>query len=293
MLDLFSLYSKIIIYLYIFLLRWTMLSVFPAIGLLLSIVSYIIIRPENPFLSGILYFLGYTLLSVIIFLVFLLILSFFIDTGKTERKFSRFYNYLISEILRAVLVVCNVKVKIEGLEKIPEKGRFVLVQNHKAMFDPIITVAFLRKYEIGFISKPENFRIPVIGKFMHEICCIPIDRENARNAVTAINTAVKYIKEDNCSIAVYPEGTRARDGGMLPLHAGSFKIATKTGVPLVITTVDNTNLVHRNAPFRRTEVTLRICEVIPGEEVSSLGTAELSEMTRKIMCDSLGIPEEE
>ena len=69
-------------------------------------------------------------------------------------------------------------------------------------------------------------------------------------------------------MAIYPEGTRARDGEMLPLHAGSFKIATKSGAPLVITTVDNTNHVHKNAPWKRTHVTLRVCKVIPGEEVS-------------------------
>lgn len=90
-------------------------------------------------------------------------------------------------------------------------------------------------------------------------------------------------------MAIYPEGTRARDREMLPFRAGSFKIATKSGAPLVITTVDNTNLVHRNAPLKRTVITLRICEVISAEEVSSLSTAELSDKARKIMCDSLGV----
>jgi 1-acyl-sn-glycerol-3-phosphate acyltransferase len=93
-------------------------------------------------------------------------------------------------------------------------------------------------------------------------------------------------------MAIYPEGTRARDSEMLPLHAGSFKIATKSGAPLVITTVDNTNHVHRNAPFKRTVITLDICEVIPAEKVSTLGTNELSQITRKIMLSSLGKSED-
>ena len=90
-------------------------------------------------------------------------------------------------------------------------------------------------------------------------------------------------------MAIYPEGTRAKDGEMLPFHAGSFKIATKSGAPLVITTVSNTNKIHRNAPFRKTEVRLHICEVISSEEVLASSTGELSEKTRKIMCESLGI----
>ena len=74
---------------------------------------------------------------------------------------------------------------------------------------------------------------------------------------------------------------------MLPLHGGSFKIATKSGAPLVITTVTNTNKVHKNAPFKRTNVRLHVCEVISAEEVSASSTAELSERTLKIMQDSL------
>ena len=122
------------------------------------------------------------------------------------------------------------------------------------------------------------------------MCCIPIDRENPRNAVKSKNAAVENVKNDVCSMAIYPEGTRARERDMLPFHAGSFKIATKSGAPLVITTVSNTNDVHRNAPFKRTHITLRICEVVPAEEVSASSTAELCERARKVMCESLGVP---
>ena len=124
---------------------------------------------------------------------------------------------------------------------------------------------------------------------MHRICSIPIDRENPRNAMKAINTAAEFVKNDVCSMLIYPEGTRSRDRGMLPFHAGSFKIATKAGAPLVITTVSNTNMVHKNAPWKRTDVTLRVCEVISAEEVLASSTSELSKRARKAMCESLGI----
>ena len=77
---------------------------------------------------------------------------------------------------------------------------------------------------------------------------------------------------------------------MLTFRQGAFKIATKAEAPLVITTVDNTNKVKKNAPWKRTEITLRICEVIPAEEVAASSTAQLSERARKVMCESLGVP---
>ena len=266
-----------------------MVFIFPAIGIILAVLNLIINKPYSiGFFPGIIIFsIEYTLIAAIIFVAFLIICSAVVDLEKPNTSFSKFYGKVISFTLKVALSACNVKVKVEGEEKIP-KGRFVLIQNHLAMFDPIATIAYLGKYEIGFITKPENFRLPIINKFMHRICCIAIDRENARNAVKSINAAAENVKNDICSMAIYPEGTRARDGKMLPFHSGSFKIATKSGAPLVITTVDNTNLVHKNAPFKRTKVTLRICEVISAEEVSSSTTAELSEKAYRTMLESLG-----
>ena len=265
-----------------------MIFIFPLIGIVLSAIDFLINKPYSTnILPGvIIYAVEYTLIAGFCFVAFLIMLSLFVDLEKPNEKFDKFYNAVVSFTLKIALSACNVKVVVKGEEKIP-KGRFVLVQNHKAMFDPVVTLAYLGKYEIGFITKPENFKIPVINKFMHRICCIAIDRENARNAVKSINSAAENVKNETCSMAIYPEGTRARNGKMLPLHAGSFKIATKSGAPLVITTVDNTDEVHKNAPFRRTVITLRVCEVISAEEVSSLGTNELAERTKKIMLESL------
>ncbi len=264
-----------------------MVFIFPLIGVFLSLITVLLLKPSGAFLIyGILYTLGYTLALALLYVFFIALLAFFVNLKKPNEKFSKFYNFIVSFTLKIALSACNVKVSVEGIEKIPT-GRFVLVQNHKSMFDPIVSLAYLGKYELGFITKPENFNIPIINRYMHKICCIGIDRENPRNAVKSINAAVEHIKNDNCSIAVYPEGTRSKESEMLPFHAGSFKIATKSGVPLVITTVDHTDLVHKNAPFKRTNIKLNICAVIPAEEVKASSTAELSDRAREIMLSSL------
>ena len=271
-----------------------MILIFPAIGIIFSAVTIWLrgITGTDIIFDGIFYAFDYMLLAVLFYVAFLLVLAFKVNIAKPNEKFDRFYNKVIIYTLKIALEACNVKVTVKGEEKIPS-GRFVLVQNHRAMFDPMVSLAFLGKYEIGFITKPENMNLPIINKYMHRICCIPIDRENPRNAVKSINAACENVKNDICSMAIYPEGTRARDGEMLPLHAGSFKIATKSGAPLVITTVSNTNRVHKNAPFKRTHITLDICEVVPAEEVAASSTAELAEKARKTMCASLGVPYEE
>lgn len=267
-----------------------MVFLFPLAAFILAVVTVLFrgLSGADILLDGFFYFIDYILLLTLLFAGVLVVLSLFVDLKKPNTKFSRLYNNVIIFALRVALSACNVKVNVTGADKIPE-GRFLLIQNHKAMFDPMVTVAYLGKHEIGFITKPENFHLPIINKFMHRICCIEIDRENARNAVKAINAASDNIMNDVCSMAIYPEGTRARDGEMLPFHAGSFKIATKSDVPIVITTVDNTNLVHRNAPFKKTVINLRICDVISAEEVAASSTSDLAHRAKELMHESLDV----
>ncbi len=268
-----------------------MLLIFPFIGLLLAALTCFIKGDTGSeiILSGFTYLVFYTVAAVMLYVLFIVVLSLLVKKNEENKVFNKLYNNAAILTLRFALEACNVKVKVEGEELIPKNSRFVLIQNHRSMFDPMVTVAFFGKYELGFITKPENTHLPVIGPFMHKICCIAIDRENPRNAVKSINAAANNIENDVCSMAIYPEGTRSKGEEMLSFKNGSLKIATKAKAPLVITTVTNTEKVHSNAPFKRTEVTLKVCDVIPAEEVASSTTADLAEQAQKLMYEALGL----
>ena len=117
---------------------------------------------------------------------------------------------------------------------------------------------------------------------------MPINRENDREALKSILQAVDYLKRDLCSIAVYPEGTRTKTGRLLPFHAGTFKIAQKAKVPVVVAAIQGTENVRKNFPFRRTDVKLDILELIPAEEVTATNTQELSARCRNRIAEHLG-----
>ena len=112
---------------------------------------------------------------------------------------------------------------------------------------------------------------------LRRCCFLPIDRENARNALTTINAAANLIRAHVCSFAIYPEGTRSKSGELLPWHAGSLKIAQKANVPIVVGTVEGTERIARNVPWRRSHVYVRIREVIPAETVKATTTNALTE----------------
>lgn len=260
----------------------------------LSVLSVVLggFSGVSAFLFGILFFVLYFILGLLIHCLILWIMSLSVKDMDSlqehdDLRFRRMTAYTISFGIKLL----NVKVKVEGMEQIP-KGRFLLIQNHRSMFDPLISLYALDKLQLGFITKPENMDIPIIGKFAHRICALPIDRESPRNAVKTINTAADYIKNDVCSIGLYPEGTRNRSdtAPLLPFHNASLKIGTKAACPVVVTAISGTDEIKRRAPFRRTNVVIKICGVIPAEAVKASSTAELSAICRRLLCEGMGIP---
>ena len=125
------------------------------------------------------------------------------------------------------------------------------------------------------------------GKLAYGSGFLPIDRENDRNALKSINTAANYLKQNICSIGIYPEGTRSKTGEVLPFHAGSFKIAKKAKVPLVIASTHGTEKATKNIFRRCTDVYLDILDVVDTDTVVSMKTKDLSDYARNLIIESL------
>lgn len=225
----------------------------------------------------------YILLSVVVgYLLFLAVCALAVDPEKDYRTHSRFYRRVLNGATAIAVRICRLKIHVSGTEKIPKDQRVLFVCNHRSKFDPIITWHILKKWDIAFISKPENFQIPIFGRLIRRCCFLPIDRENPRNAIKTIQKAAKLIKSDQVSVGVYPEGTRSEDSKLLPFHNGVFKIAQKANVPIVILTVRGTEKIHKNYPFHSSEVYLDVLDVIPVEELAG-NTAIIGDRVRDTM----------
>lgn len=203
---------------------------------------------------------------------------------ETEVKKPRMFAYWsICEIIWWLFGFLWVKAKIVGEEKIPTDRRFMMVSNHQSMFDFLIVFAKLGKYGIIPIAKKELLHFPIVGRVSHYTGLITVDRENPVKGLRAILQAIKFLKNDYCSIYVAPEGTRNKDGKMSPFHAGSFKIAEKTKCPIVVSCVTGTPGIHKNFFRRVTHVSLEFLETIPSEEVAKMNTVEMAEKCQQII----------
>ena len=183
---------------------------------------------------------------------------------------------LIEWTLSWVLLAIGYRIRVEDKGKLPHRP-YLLVCNHRSAFDPLCTAAVLTDQDMVFVAKPGVFRIPVIGTIMTRLCFLPIDRENARNAVTTIKRAAELIQDVGLSVGIYPEGTRSKVGTLLPFHAGSFKIAKLANCPIVVATIRYEKRLFGKIAH------LAIVDVMEESFVAENNTATLSDRAREKM----------
>ena len=225
--------------------------------------------------------------AMLLIVPILIVSALFVNPKKEYTKNSKYYRFLLDTSTAIVMKVLRIKVTVTGEEKLPENTRFLLVSNHRSNFDPIVTWYAFKKYKLAFVSKPENFKIPMYGRIIRKCCFLPIDRSDTRKAMGTINSAANLLKSDEVSVAIYPEGTRNTAEEMLPFHNGVFKIAKKAKAPIVVMSVSGTDQIRKNWYKRGSEVKLNVLGVIPADELAEMKTAQIGEITRELITDDL------
>lgn len=232
--------------------------------------------------------LGGLISLVIVYVLFLLIITIFVPKKEYE-KVSPFYRALLEFTLSIALWLLRIKVTVKNKGLIDGvDGRFLLVSNHRSNYDPLVTYHVFKRKGIAFVSKPENFKIPILGGLIRKCCFLAIDRVNPRNAIKTLRKASDIIKNDEVSFGIYPEGTRSKDGNLLEFHDGVFKIAQNASVPVVVVTVKNTENIAKRKFWGKITTEIEIVDVIDSQTVSSKTTHELSAIARESMLKNLG-----
>lgn len=262
---------------------WVLINIIVFAVLALIIAALLCVLCSIKAWVGVFIFLGAFILLQVLYLMFFYAASFAVDQSRPLEKQNRLCRIAVANIIGMMCAYSGLRPHFTGLELLPKDRRFVLVCNHRSMYDPLIVMDKLREYNIAFISKPSNLKLPIAGRIAYGAGFLAIDRENDRKALTTILTAADYLKRDICSMGIYPEGSRTKTGEMLPFHAGSFKIAQRANVPLVIAAIHGSENIKKNLLRRRTDVYMDFLELLPPEKVKSMSTAELSEYSRGII----------
>lgn len=225
-------------------------------------------------------FVGLFLCFVILHLG-LFILSFALVSFKSSKDSgAKYYRFILKHTLPLIVALARVKINVKGKlpEEVPTDRELLFVCNHQHDFDPAIIWSVFPDNNIGFIGKKEIYKtMPLIGKIMHKLYGLPIDRENNREAVKTILEAVKILKEKKASIAVFPEGYTSKTGELQPFRNGAFKIAMKAAVPIVVCALSGTKQIPKNMVRRTTEIDFYILDIIYPEDYEGMNTSELGD----------------
>lgn len=146
---------------------------------------------------------------------------------------------------RCVAFLCGTKLIVRGRENIPEDTAVLYVGNHRSFFDIVLTYPLV-KGPTGYVSKKEMEKVPLLSVWMKNLHCLFLDRDNIKEGMKTILTAIEKVKS-GISICIFPEGTRNKTADtFLPFHEGSFKIAEKSGAPIIPMTIVNSAAVFED-----------------------------------------------
>lgn len=197
------------------------------------------------------------LILVAVFLISFLILSipvFFVEwlIGKRNPALKdRSSLRIVQGAFRIIIWLAGVKLTVIGEENVPKDQPVLYIGNHRSYFDIVLTYARCPGLT-GYIAKKEMLKIPLLSTWMKYLYCLFLDRSDIKEGLKTILTAIDQIK-NGISIMIFPEGTRGKSISeleMAPFHEGSFKIATKTGCPIIPVAITNSSAVFEDhMPF--------------------------------------------
>lgn len=179
------------------------------------------------------------------------------------------------------------RTRVEGLEHVDRRKNYVIVLNHSAMTD--IPALYYVPLNFRWVSKREVFRIPFFGQFLLLHGDICIDRGRAAAAMEQLLRKGRMWLGRGASIAIFPEGTRSRDGEIRRFKAGAFTLARETGTELLPVVLDGTRtLIRPNRLFNwRNRITVKVLPPVPAAQIASTEVHELMERVRGDMVRAL------
>lgn len=131
--------------------------------------------------------------------------------------------------------VAGIKIEVRGLEHLGRSRNYIFLSNHVSNLDPPVLVPSIPG-RCSVLVKKEVFRIPVLGTAMRMADLVPVDRHNREAAIDSVRAAAEVMRH-GVHMVIFAEGTRSRDGRLLPFKKGPFHLAMEVGVPVVPVTI--------------------------------------------------------
>lgn len=209
-------------------------------------------------------------LFVVLFLICsipLLIAEYIIGKFNMDVK-NRSSLAIVNWAFRCVLFLAGTSVTVLGEENVPKDEPVLYIGNHRSYFDIVMTYVRVPR-PTGYIAKVEMQKIPLLSNWMRNLHCLFLDRTDIKQGMKTILGAIDKVKS-GISICIFPEGTRSRvPDTFLEFHDGSFKVAEKTGCPIIPMSINNAGAIFEEhmPKIRKTHVVIEYGKPIYPKEL--------------------------
>lgn len=179
----------------------------------------------------------------------------------------------------------GVRVDIANKEAIDPNQNYIIVTNHSSDLDPFLTSFIFRKLYAKYLAKAEILKYPIFGMALRNMY-IPVSRGSRNSREESMRTMIQTIRTEQCSLFIYPEGTRNKGPELLrEFHDGAFKIAIETQIPILVATLTNSFFIMKPKSWLLHPQRLRVYveDPIPTIGLQSGDAAMLREEVRKRM----------
>jgi 1-acyl-sn-glycerol-3-phosphate acyltransferase len=165
------------------------------------------------------------------------------------------------------------RIRIQGKWP-PGKRAYVVVSNHQSMLDIFMLSRLPR--EMKWVAKEELFRIPWVGWMFRLSGDIPVRRGEVESGKEALATARRYL-DRGMNVMMFPEGTRSRDGRLLPFKSGAFRLAIEAQVPVLPVAVSGTgDGMPKGSPWVRPARCM--ARILEPAETAGMGEADVARL---------------
>ncbi|MBI5513659.1 MAG: 1-acyl-sn-glycerol-3-phosphate acyltransferase [Deltaproteobacteria bacterium] len=190
---------------------------------------------------------------------------------------------------RSVLYIAGTTPLVRHHERIAQSYPAIYVSNHSSVLD-VFAGIWLCPYGGCGVGKKEIIRAPFFGQLYLLSGHLRVDRGNRESAIAALKDTAELVKKHHLSLWIWPEGTRSRDGRLLPLKKGFAHMALATGLPIVPIVLHNAHKGWAARTFTLHRLMLEV-DVLPAIDTSQWRLETLDSHiaeVHKAFADTLG-----
>jgi 1-acyl-sn-glycerol-3-phosphate acyltransferase len=124
--------------------------------------------------------------------------------------------------------------RVYGRENVPAEGPVILASNHQSYLDPVYCGVGLRRHLV-YVARDSLFRYRLFAFLINSLNAIPVSRDKAD--IAAMRAIIARLQE-GAAVCLYPEGTRTRDGRIIPVKAGFGLLCRRAKAVVVPVLID-------------------------------------------------------